>query len=114
MGRAVRDVTRFSKKQYIFVWAAFGLLFPVAIVLIGRYAFADKIPGFVLAPMIPLMFVAVMLASAGLPSAMISVVVLSLNGVFYAGVGWLSWPMAALLSRRQRRKTTDDLSRTPD
>jgi hypothetical protein len=101
-------ISRFSKKQYIIVWAAFGLLFPVAMVLIGR--FGDKLPGFVFAPMIPLMFIAVVLTNAGLPPAIVSVAVLSLNVVFYAVVGWVSWPMVALLSRRQRRKTTGDLA----
>ena len=63
--------------------------------------------------MIPLMFVGVVRASAGFPSTIISVVLLSLNGGFYAGVGWLSWPVVALLSRRKRPKTTEDSSLTP-
>jgi hypothetical protein len=101
----MRDISRSSKKIYISAWASLGFLFPVTVVLIGRYGhgFGDKIPGFVFAPMIPLIFVASVLASAGFPSAIISALVLSLNGALYAGVGWLSWPMAKLLSQRQLR-----------
>ena len=99
----MRDISRSSKKKYIFAWASLGFLFPVTVVLIGRFGhgFGDKIPGFVFVPMIPLIFIASVLASAGLPAAIISALVLSLNGAFYAGVGWLSWPVAKLLARQQ-------------
>jgi hypothetical protein len=96
----MRDISRW-KKKYISAWALLGFLFPVTVFLIGRYG--DKLPGFVFAPMIPLMFVATVLASAGLPPAIISALVLSLNGALYAGVGWLSWPVAKLLSQREQR-----------
>ena len=54
-----------------------------------------------MAPTIPLMFVGIALANAGFPPAIISALVLSLNGAFYAGIGWLSWPVAKLLSKRK-------------
>jgi len=95
----MRDISRW-KKKYIAAWALLGFLFPVTVILTP--GFGDKMPGFVLAPMIPLMFVAIVLANVGLPSAIISALVLLLNGALYAGVGWLSWPMVKLLSQRQR------------
>jgi hypothetical protein len=98
------DVSPSWKKKYISAWALLGLLFPVTIVLIGQYGhgLGAVIPGFVFVPMIPLIFVATVLASAGLPAAIISALLLLLNAALYAGVGWLSWPLAKLLSQRQR------------
>jgi hypothetical protein len=97
----MRDISRW-KKKYISAWALLGFLFPITVFLTGRYG--DNLPGFVFAPMIPLMFVATVLASAGLSSAIISALVLSLNVSLYAGVGWLSsWPVAKLLSQRKQR-----------
>ena len=95
----MRDISRW-KKKYIFTWALLGFLCPITVFLIGR--FGDKLPGFVFAPIVPLIFVAVVLANAGLPAAIISALVLTLNVALYAGVGWLSWPLARLLSQRVR------------
>jgi hypothetical protein len=97
----MRDISRW-KKKYISAWALLGFLFPLTVFLIGPYG--DNLPGFVFAPMIPLVFVAILLASAGFPPAIISALVMSLNVALYAGVGWLSsWPVAKLLSQREQR-----------
>jgi uncharacterized membrane protein YoaK (UPF0700 family) len=101
----MNDIPRNSKKKYILAWAALGVLFPVIVVLIGRYGhgFGNKFPDFVLAPMIPLIFLAYVLARGGLPAAVVSALVVFLNGALYAGVGWLSWPAFKLLSRDKPR-----------
>jgi hypothetical protein len=57
----------------------------------------------VFAPMIPLIFLAFVLARGGLPAAVVSALVLFLNGALYAGVGWLSWPVLKLLARDKPR-----------
>jgi len=97
----MNNILRNSKKKYILAWAALGVVFPVTIVLIGP--FGDKFPDFVFAPMIPLMFLAYVLARVGLPTVAVSTLVVSLNGVFYAGVGWLSWTVLMLLSKDRPR-----------
>jgi hypothetical protein len=101
----MNDIPRNWNKAYILAWAAVGVLFPVTVVLIGRYGdgLGDKIPHFVLAPMIPLIFLAYILARGGLPAAVVSALVVFLNGALYAGVGWLSWLMLKLLSRDKPR-----------
>jgi hypothetical protein len=97
----MNDIPRSSKKKYILAWAVLGVVYPVTVVLSGR--FGDKLPDFAFAPMIPLMFFAYLLARAGLPTAVVSTLVVSLNGTLYAGVGWLSWTVWKLLSRDKPR-----------
>jgi len=101
----MNDIPGNSKKKYILAWAAFGVLFPVTVVLIGRYGpvFGSKFPDLVFAPMIPLIFLAYVLARVGLPAAVVSAMVVFSNGALYAGVGWLSWPVLKLLSRDKPR-----------
>lgn len=101
-----------GKKKYVSAWGLLGLLFPVTLVLIGRFGhgLGADIPSFVTAPMVPLIFVAYALAlavtdaggnsAALLPTLTISALVLLLNAAFYAGLGWLSWPIAKKLRGR--------------
>jgi hypothetical protein len=82
-----------AKKKCMFAGGALGIAFPVIIILIGRYGggLGADIPGFVFAPLVPLIFVAYVLGYVGVPATIISVIVLVLNASLYAGLGWLSW-----------------------
>ena len=89
-----------AKTKYISSWGITGFIYPVIVVLILQYG--AKIPGFIHAPIVPLVLVAEALglavtdgggdSGALIPTIIIIIIVLLLNAAFYAGVGWLSWP----------------------
>ena len=103
-----------TKKRYLVGWGLIGLLFPVVMLVIARYApVGERAPRVVVSLLSPVVLVVLWLSlvvtdaggdsGASVPGLIIFTIAILLNVGLYVGIGAVSWPLVERLFRRFRK-----------